>query len=50
MTTATVIESSRRRRPIVGERVELGRYTITAGTRVHTVNAWMAWCVWLTDP
>jgi hypothetical protein len=34
MTTATVTEPSRRRPPIVGERVELGRYTITAGTRV----------------
>jgi hypothetical protein len=34
MTTATVIQSSRRRRPIVGERVELARYTITAETRV----------------
>jgi hypothetical protein len=34
MTTATVIQSSRRRPPIVGERVELGRHTITAGTRV----------------
>jgi hypothetical protein len=34
MTTSTVTESSRGRRPIVGERVELARYTITAGTRV----------------
>jgi hypothetical protein len=34
MTTSTVTEPSRRRRPIVGERVELARYTIPAGTRV----------------
>jgi hypothetical protein len=34
MTTSTVTEPSRRRRPIIGERVELARYTITAGTRV----------------
>lgn len=34
MTTSSVIERSRWRRPIVGERVELARYTIAAGTRV----------------
>jgi hypothetical protein len=34
MTTSTVTEPSRRRRPIVGERVELAHYTIAAGTRV----------------
>ena len=36
MTTPTVIETRRNGNPVVsvGERVELARYTITAGTRV----------------